>query len=422
MSYSFKQLGLIDELLDAVKDLRFTEPTTIQAHSIPLALKNKDIQGSAQTGTGKTAAFALPILQKLHFKEAKDDNPKALILAPTRELAMQICEDVKDLSKYLDLKTTAVYGKASINSQIEALEAGVDILVATPGRLLDHLSQETVDLNSIRFLVLDEADRMLDMGFKHDIRKIQLYLPKHRQNMLFSATFPRSVQELAERVLVHPVKILADRSNSPADTVTQVVHPVAAARKVDLLIHLIEKDDLNQVLVFTKTRETADFVTGKLKTAGISAVSLHGDKSRGARKRALEDFEKIKVRVLVATDIASRGIDIDTLMYVVNYELPGVPEDYIHRIGRTGRAGNKGTAITFICADERRTLKQIEHFLKREIPEKEIGDFRREDNPTMKSKGKSGPIKSSKPQPQSSNAAAPKRRPKKKNQKKFKRR
>ena len=430
MSVNFNELGLIDQLLSAVEAQGYKEPSEIQALTIPRALKGADIQASAQTGTGKTAAFALPILQKLSRKKSDTKNPRALILTPTRELAMQIADNATAYGAELDLTVATVFGGASMNTQIKKLKKGVDILIATPGRLLDHVGQETVDLSEIQIFVLDEADRMLDMGFKLEIRQIQNQLPKQKQNMLFSATFPPSVTELSERILRSPVIIQSDRSNSTASTVSQVVHPVAAARKIDLLTHIINKGDLNQVLVFTKTKETANVVTDKLKAAGISAVALHGNKTQSARRRALEDFKNIKVRILVATDVASRGIDIDTLQYVINYELPGVPEDYIRRIGRTGRAGNKGHAITFICADEHRNLRDIERFIKKEIPVKEIGDFRRGDQPSFKKK-----IKSRKKDTKSTNdykildgdkrGAKPRQgvgKPKKRNQSKFKRR
>jgi ATP-dependent RNA helicase RhlE len=425
MPVNFNQLGLINELLEAIETQGYKEPSEVQALTIPVALKNVDIQASAQTGTGKTAAFALPILQKLNKNKSESGNPRALILTPTRELAVQIAENTTAYGVGLELTTATVFGGASMNTQIKKLQKGVDILIATPGRLLDHIGQKTVDLSEISIFVLDEADRMLDMGFKHEIRRVQSQLPKHKQNMLFSATFPRSVKELAEGLLKSPVNIQCARSNSAADNVTQVIHPVAADRKIDLLTHIINEGDLNQVLVFTKTKETANVVTEKLKSAGISAVALHGNKSQASRRRALEDFKNIKVRILVATDVASRGIDIDTLLYVINYELPGVPEDYIHRIGRTGRAGNKGKAITFIAADDRRSLRDIERYLKREIPVKEIGDFRRGDQPSMKArKSKSKPKNEHGPKLLDGDKRGAKPRGvkgKKKSQKKFKR-
>lgn len=431
MSVSFNDLNLCEEILDALDSAGYKKPTPVQEQAIPAILQGVDLQVSAQTGTGKTAAFLLPILQKLSQLEPTEEKvPQALILTPTRELAIQIAENFEIYSQNLEFNSTAVFGGASMGAQIKKLAKGVDVIIATPGRLLDHTAQSTVDLSNVRYLILDEADRMLDMGFKHDIRHIQKNLPTKKQSLLFSATFPPEVLELAANTLHNPSRIQVARSNAPAETVTQVVHPVAAARKLDLLTHIIEKNDLNQVLVFTKTKEMADTVVNHLKGKKISAVALHGDKTQAARKRALKEFKEIKTRVLVATDIASRGIDIDTLMYVINFELPGVPEDYVHRIGRTGRAGEKGKAITLISADEKRHLKDIERFLKREIPVEKIGDYDRGDNLSMKKK-KSVSImgkKSSAPERKfgdSDKRGAKQRqgaKPKKKNQKKYKRR
>ena len=430
MSLSFSDFNLRQEILDAIDVAGYSKPTPVQEQAIPAISEGIDLQVSAQTGTGKTAAFLLPILNKLSFTCEEDNKtPKCLILTPTRELAIQIAENFETYSTNLHLKATAVFGGASMNTQIKKLSKGVDLIIATPGRLLDHTSQGTVDLSHVNFLVLDEADRMLDMGFKHDIRHIQKNLPDKKQSLLFSATFPPEVQELAAATLFRPSRIQVARTNAPAETVTQVVHPVAAARKLELLTHLINKDDLNQVLVFTKTKEMADTVVNHLKGEKISAVALHGNKSQAARKRALKDFKDIKTRILVATDIASRGIDIETLLYVINFELPGVPEDYVHRIGRTGRAGEKGKAITLISADEKKHLKDIERFLKRDIPIEKIGDFDRGDSLMMKKKknvsimGKKAPLDNRKFL-DGDKRGAKKRQSggKKKNQKKYKRR
>lgn len=429
---TFKDLGLIDELLSAIESAGYKTPTPVQEQSIPAILRGIDLQASAQTGTGKTAAFLLPILHRLNLAKTKSEKkiPRALILTPTRELAIQIAQNFETYSVNLELKATAIFGGASMGSQIKKLEKGVDIVIATPGRLLDHTSQKTIDLSELEFLVLDEADRMLDMGFKHDIRKIKINLPKKKQCMLFSATFPPEVLDLAASTLVNASRVQVARSNAAADTVTQVVHPVAAERKFDLLTHIIDEGDLNQVLVFTKTKDMANRVVDHLKGKKISAVALHGNKSQAARKRALQDFKDIKVRILVATDIAARGLDIDTLRYVINFELPGVTEDYIHRIGRTGRAGSTGKAITFVSAQERRHLKDIQRFLKKEIPEEKIGDFARGDSVISRKKevsvmGRKSKNDSDRQFSDGDKRGAKKRlgpKPKKKNQKKFKRR
>ena len=383
-SISFQQLGLKEDILKAVSEQGYKIPSAVQVDAIPAILGGRDIHAGAQTGTGKTAAFALPILHKLSSVPSDAVGPRALILAPTRELATQIFDNIKDYGRYLDLRVAVVFGGASMKSQINKLSKGQDILIATPGRLLDHLGQKTVDLAKVDILVLDEADRMLDMGFSNDIRQIDRFLPKHRQNLLFSATYPRSVKELADSMLVRPLQVQVTRSNAAAETVEQVVHPCAKSRKMELVAHIINHGDLNQVLIFTKTKHSANELVNYLKADGISALALHGNKTQGARRRALEDFKKIKVRVLVATDIASRGIDIDTLPYVINYELPGVSEDYVHRVGRSGRAGSRGKAMTLICADEKKHWRDIEQFLKRQIPVVEIGDFKRGDTPTLK--------------------------------------
>ncbi|MDT8404776.1 DEAD/DEAH box helicase [Sulfuriflexus sp.] len=368
---SFESLGLMAELLRAVSDKGYSVPSPIQQQAIPLILEGRDIMGGAQTGTGKTAGFTLPLLQRLMETTTPQNGRRplrALVLTPTRELAAQVHESVEDYGKHLPLKSTVVFGGVSINPQKQKLVKGVDILVATPGRLLDHVGQRSVDLSKIDILVLDEADRMLDMGFIRDIRKVLALLPKERQTLLFSATFSNEIKQLANDLLKTPALVEVARENTAAESVTQVVHPVDKVRKRELLSALIGGNDWQQVLVFTRTKHGANRLAEQLNTDGITAAAIHGNKSQGARTRALADFKASKVRVLVATDIAARGIDIDQLPHVVNYELPNVAEDYVHRIGRTGRAGNEGEAMSLVCVDELKLLKDIERLLKRNIP------------------------------------------------------
>jgi ATP-dependent RNA helicase RhlE len=367
---SFDHLGLSAELLRAVSEQGYTTPTPIQAQAIPAILKGKDVMGGAQTGTGKTAGFTLPLLQRLSKKVQKKGlrTVRALILTPTRELAAQVRESILQYGQYLPLKSTAIFGGVNIKPQIRALRKGVDILVATPGRLLDHVNQKTVDLSSIDILVLDEADRMLDMGFINDIKKVLKLLPKKRQNLLFSATFSDSIKNLADGLLNSPMMIEVARRNASAEQIKQLVHPVDRARKSELLSHLISSNQWKQVLVFTRTKHSANRLAEKLEKDGMIAEAFHGNKSQGARTRALSGFKDQRVRVLVATDIAARGLDIDQLPHVVNFELPNVPEDYVHRIGRTGRAGSEGEALSLVCVDELRLLRDIERLMKFEIP------------------------------------------------------
>ena len=373
---SFKDLGLLAELLRAIEEQGYTTPTPIQQQAIPPILKGVDMMAGAQTGTGKTAGFTLPLLQRLMANKTEGPRKvRALILTPTRELAAQIGENVTDYSKYLPIKSTVIFGGVNIKSQISALRSGVDIIIATPGRLLDHLSQKTVDLSNIEILVLDEADRMLDMGFIHDIRKVIAVLPKNRQNLLFSATFSDDIKKLASGILRNPVSVEVARHNTPAELVTQVVHPVDSHRKKDMLIEIISKNNLKQVLVFTRTKHGANRLSENLVKAGITSAAIHGNKSQSARTSALEGFKKGAVRILVATDIAARGLDIEYLPHVVNYELPNVPEDYVHRIGRTGRAGNEGQALSLVCVDEHKLLVDIEKLLKKKIPTVTIAGF-----------------------------------------------
>lgn len=374
---SFKNLGLSTELLRAVADQGYRKPTLVQQEAIPVILEGKDILAGAQTGTGKTAGFALPLLQRLNERSGAraKDRVRALILTPTRELAAQVEASVAAYGKHLSLKSMVIFGGVGINPQIEALRKGVDILVATPGRLLDHARQRTLDLSGVEILVLDEADRMLDMGFVRDIRRILALLPPKRQNLLFFATFSKEIKELADQLLSSPVLIEVARRNSAAESVAQWIHPVDRARKRDLLSFLIASNDWRQVLVFTRTKHGANKLTQQLERDGISAAAIHGNKSQGARTRALADFKRGDVRVLVATDLASRGLDIDQLPHVVNFELPMVCEDYVHRIGRTGRAHHEGTAISLVCIDEREQLKRIERMLHSAIPETVIEGY-----------------------------------------------
>ena len=384
----FTTLGLSAELLRAVSEKGYGEPTPIQLKAIPVILEGRDILAGAQTGTGKTAGFTLPLLQRLSSAASAPSAPgarrpiRALILTPTRELAAQVEESVRSYGKFLPLKSTVVFGGVSINPQIDTLRRGVDILVATPGRLLDHIGQKTLDLSHVEILVLDEADRMLDMGFIRDIRKVLALLPKGRQNLLFSATFSDEIKQLADGLLNKPVLIEEARRNSTAELVSQVIYPVDRERKRELLSFLIGSNDWKQVLVFTRTKHGANRLAEQLDKDGINASAIHGNKSQGARTRALAEFKQGVVRVLVATDIAARGLDIDQLPHVVNFELPNVPEDYVHRIGRTGRAGNEGEALSLVCVDENMLLRDIERLLKREIPKAVIPGY--EPNPAIK--------------------------------------
>ena len=374
---TFRNLGLSTGLLRAVADQGYTEPTPIQQQAIPAILQGQDIFASAQTGTGKTAGFTLPLLQLLATTNANKVHrtPRALILTPTRELADQVNDSVKTYGKYLSLRSAVVYGGVGIGPQIQMLRRGIDILVATPGRLLDHLGQKTVDLSQIEILVLDECDRMLDMGFIHDIRKILAKLPPSRQTLMFSATFSKEIQQLANTLLKSPTQIEVARRNTAAEQVEQVVHPVDRDRKRELLSYMIGFHNWKQVLVFTRTKHGANRLAEQLAKDGLKTAAIHGNKSQAARTRALQDFKQGKVRVLVATDVASRGLDIDQLPHVVNFELPNVPEDYVHRIGRTGRAGNVGRAVSLVCSDEYPFLKDIERLLNQTLAKEVIPGY-----------------------------------------------
>ena len=374
---SFDSLGLSAELLRAVAEQGYSDPTPVQRQAIPVILEGRDILAGAQTGTGKTAGFTLPLLQRLSAeKPVGSGRPvRALILTPTRELAAQVGASVKDYGRHLPLRSTVIFGGVGINPQISELRRGVDILIATPGRLLDHMNQRTVDLSRVEILVLDEADRMLDMGFIHDIRKVLAVLPAKRQTLLFSATFSDEIRTLADKLLNSPVPIDVARRNTAVESVTQMVYPVDRVRKRELLSHLIKIEEWSQVLVFTRTKHGANRLAQQLEDDGIQSAAIHGNKSQTARTKALADFKQGKVRVLVATDIAARGIDIDQLPHVVNYELPNVAEDYVHRIGRTGRAGNSGEAVSLVCIDETGLLQGIERLLKRRLPTLVIPEF-----------------------------------------------
>ena len=381
---SFNTLGLSADLLRAVAEQGYSEATPIQSQAIPVILEGRDLLAGAQTGTGKTAGFTLPTLQRLSEKmpSGKYRPVRALVLTPTRELAAQVAENVRTYGKYLPLRSAVIFGGVSINPQISSLRKGVDILIATPGRLLDHVSQNTVDLSRVEVLILDEADRMLDMGFIRDIRKILALIPKQRQNLLFSATFSEDIKKLADSFMHNPLLIEVARRNTASEQVAQVVFPVDRVRKRELLSHLIGTRNWRQVLVFTRTKHGANRLSEQLEQDGIRAVAIHGNKSQGARTKALADFKANKVRVLVATDIAARGLDIDQLPHVVNFELPNVPEDYVHRIGRTGRAGNEGEAVSLVCIDEIPFLRAIEKLLKKEIAKNVQLGF--EPDPTIK--------------------------------------
>ena len=376
---SFESLGLIEPLLKAVAETGYTTPTPIQAQAIPAVLAGGDLLAGAQTGTGKTAGFTLPLLHKLSTSSVAPTTGKrpirALILTPTRELAAQVEESVRLYGKYLPIKSMVMFGGVGMGPQLSGLRSGIDVLVATPGRLLDHLQQGNLDLSKVEFFVLDEADRMLDMGFVHDIKRVLAVLPAKKQSLLFSATFSDEIKALADRLLNAPQVIEVARRNATAETIAQKVHPVGREQKKDLLAHLIKTNNWHQVLVFTRMKHGANRLVEFLEKQGISAMAIHGNKSQSARTRALSEFKTGELQVLVATDIAARGIDIDQLPHVVNYELPNVPEDYVHRIGRTGRAGAEGEAVSLVCVDENNFLADIEKLIKRSIPREVVQGF-----------------------------------------------
>jgi ATP-dependent RNA helicase RhlE len=367
---SFSDLGLMPELMRAVADKGYDSPSPIQLQAIPAVLAGRDVLAGAQTGTGKTAGFVLPILQLLAADQANGSSraPRALVLTPTRELAAQVAQSARDYGKYMQLRTYQVFGGVSINPQITALRGGCDILVATPGRLLDLAQQRALDLSKIQVLVLDEADRMLDMGFIPDIRRVIKLLPQKRQNLLFSATYSDDIRGLAERLLHNPLSVQVAARNAPIELVEQRAYRVQKEQKRHLLVHLIQEGQWRQVLIFTRTKHGANRLTQQLEGAGIQAAAIHGNKSQAARVKALDMFKRGQVTCLVATEVAARGLDIKELPQVVNYELPNVPEDYVHRIGRTGRAGAAGEAISLVSSDESGLLRDIERVLRRSIP------------------------------------------------------
>jgi len=373
----FKDLGLAPELLKALTDSGYTTPTPIQAQAIPVALAGADLMAGAQTGTGKTAAFALPLLQKLLPHANNGASPakhpvRALILTPTRELAIQVEESVKAYAKHTPLRSLVVYGGVDIRTQTPHLKTGVEVLVATPGRLLDHIEQKTVQLNQVQILVLDEADRMLDMGFMPDLKRILALLPKQRQNLMFSATFSNEIKRLADDFLTKPQLIEVARSNATNDNVTQKVYQVAQSDKEALLIQLLKAAEAKQVIIFTKTKITASRLSRSLEREGIAADAIHGDKTQQERIKALDAFKAGTCTALVATDVAARGLDITELPMVINYEIPSAPEDYVHRIGRTGRAGASGIAISFVSPEEEKYMVEIEKLIKRQIPKEVV--------------------------------------------------
>ena len=374
---SFESLGLRAELLSAIESQGFTTPTPIQSQAIPLIFEGGDLLARAQTGTGKTAAFALPIVQTLseNTPQKKRRRPRALVLVPTRELAAQVSEQMQTYGRCLSLRSTMIYGGVNILAQIERLQRGVDIVVATPGRLLDHAARGTIKLSEIEFLVLDEADRMLDLGFIDDIKAVTAYLPAKRQTLLFSATYSQSIKQLADQLLNQPKRIEVARRSIAADEVSQVVYPVERNRKRDIISYLIRNGEWTQVLVFARTRYSADKLTAELQFDGINTAAIHSNKSQSLRTRTLKQFKQGELRVLVATDVAARGLDIAHLPYVVNYELPDVAEDYVHRIGRTGRAGEAGMAISLVCPAEQPKLQAIQKLLQAVIPQETLAEF-----------------------------------------------
>ncbi|ABM04946.1 ATP-dependent RNA helicase, DEAD box family protein [Psychromonas ingrahamii 37] len=373
---SFDLLGLPDSLLKAVKEQGYTEPSPIQAQAIPAILEGKDVMAAAQTGTGKTAGFTLPLLTLLEKgNRPKPNQVRALVLTPTRELAAQVHASVATYGKNMPLRSAVVFGGVKINPQMQILRQGVDVLVATPGRLIDLYNQNAVSFKQLEVLILDEADRMLDMGFIHDIKRILAVLPKQRQNLLFSATFSPDIRRLAKGLVNNPVEISVSPRNTTAENVTQTVYEVDKTKKSIVLSTLIKQNDWQQVLVFVKTKHGANRLVKSLEGRGITAAAIHGNKSQAARTRALAGFKEGQVRALVATDIAARGIDIDQLPQVVNFDLPHVSEDYVHRIGRTGRAGNEGQALSLVCNEEFKLLKDIEKLIKKVIPRKILAGF-----------------------------------------------
>jgi len=395
---SFTSLGLSEQILKAISEQGYTEPSPIQAQAIPAILEGKDVMAAAQTGTGKTAGFTLPMLEILaKGRRPQSNQVRALVLTPTRELAAQVGESVENYGKHLQLKSTIVYGGVKINPQMQRLRGGMDILIATPGRLLDLYNQNAVKFEQLEMLVLDEADRMLDMGFIHDIKRILALLPKQRQNLLFSATFSQEIRNLAKGLVNNPVEVSVTPPNTTVEKIKQWIIPVDKSKKAALLIKLIKKHNWFQVLVFSRTKHGANRLAKKLVANGIPADAIHGDKRQNARLRALADFKSNKTQVLVATDIAARGIDIEQLPHVVNFDLPHVSEDYVHRIGRTGRAGQDGEAVSLVCADEFDQLVDIEHLIGELLPREMFAGFEPEEALPVSRLGMRKPKKIKKP-------------------------
>jgi ATP-dependent RNA helicase RhlE len=378
---SFDSLDLNESIQKAVKEQGYSNPSPIQQQAIPLVLEGHDLMAAAQTGTGKTAGFTLPILHRLNNgKAAKANQVRALILTPTRELAAQVYDNIEQYGKYLPLRANVVFGGVKINPQMMRLRKGTDLLVATPGRLIDLHNQNAIRFNQLEVLVLDEADRMLDMGFIHDIKRILKMLPEKRQTLMFSATFSNDIRKLAKQFLQHPKEVSVTPKNSTAKTVSQIIHPVDKSKKTALLKHLIKSNNWDQVLIFVRTKHGANRLAKQLTSANIHAAAIHGNKSQGARTKALAQFKQGELQALVATDIAARGIDIDELPHVVNYDLPQVPEDYVHRIGRTGRAGSSGDAVSLVCADEAKLLRDIERLIGKALTRDEIEGYEPDHN------------------------------------------
>ena len=390
---TFEQLGLSSPILKALKEEKYTHPTPIQEKAIPLVLDNQDVLASAQTGTGKTAAFAIPIIEHLH--EAAQHNDKStkrfistLIVTPTRELAIQIDDSFKTYGKYTNVKSTVIFGGVGQNPQVQAVRRGIDVLVATPGRLLDLMSQGFVSLKDVKYFVLDEADRMLDMGFINDVKKIIAQLPKKRQSLFFSATLPKNIVELSRTILTQPKKVEVNPTSSTADTVQQYMYYTNKSSKKDLLLHILEDREMDQVLVFSRTKHGADRIVKDLAKENITAAAIHGNKAQNQRQKALNSFKDRNLRVLVATDIAARGIDIDKLRHVINYDIPNVAETYVHRIGRSGRAGEEGVAISICEADENAFVRDIEKLIDKQIPKAKNNPYPQTDKPMTASEKK----------------------------------
>ncbi len=377
----FEELNIIAPILRALKEENYTEPTSIQEQAIPLLLDRNDIMASAQTGTGKTAAFAIPILQHLENENSNSKKIKALVLTPTRELAIQIGESFSTYGKYTSIKNTVIFGGVNQNKQTNAIKNGVDVLIATPGRLLDLMNQGFINLKDIQYFVLDEADRMLDMGFIHDIRKVIAVLPQKRQSLFFSATMPDAIVELSRKILNQPKKIAVTPVSSTAETIQQYLYYTNKSSKKDLLLHILKDPKMDQVLLFDRTKHGADRIVKELKKKNISAAAIHGDKAQNQRQKALTQFKDKEIRVLVATDIAARGIDIDKLQYVINYDIPNIAETYVHRIGRSGRAGEVGVSISLCEPEENAYLKDIEKLIKQKIPVVKENPFPQTDKP-----------------------------------------